>query len=351
MLQRFLSSFSTHVGVDLGTANSLVYVKGRGIVLIEPSIVAMNTKTGQILSVGDEAKKIVGRTPMHIAAIRPLVDGVIADFDITQEMLRYFFRRVQSSKNGSLIFYPRVVIGVPSGLTEVEKKAVEDAALDAGAAEVYLVAEPIAAALGARLPLEDPTAHLIVDIGGGTTEIAVLSMGGIVVARSLKIAGDKFSEEIIKFIRDEFQLLVGEPTAEAIKIAVGSARQIPEALQVQVKGRDLSTGLPREITITDAHVRSAMRYPLATIIDTIKEVVETTPPELVGDVMHNGVFLCGGGSLLRGIDDLIQKEVHVRTNIINDPMTAVVRGTGVIIEEFDRYKGMLSVSERKELSL
>lgn len=351
MLQRFLSSFSTHIGVDLGTANSLVYVKGRGIVLIEPSIVALNTKTGQILSIGDEAKKIVGRTPQHIAAVRPLVDGVIADFDTTQEMLRYFFRRVQSSKNGSFIFYPRVVIGVPSGLTEVEKKAVEDAALDAGASEVYLVVEPVAAALGARLPLEDPTAHFIVDIGGGTTEVAVLSMGGIVVARSLKIAGDKFSDEIIKFIRDEFQLLIGEPTAEEIKFAVGSAKQIPETLQIQVKGRDLSTGLPREITITDAHVRSALRHSLATIVETIKEVVEKTPPELVGDVMHRGIYLCGGGSLLRGIDDLIQKEVRVKTNIINDPMTAVVRGTGVIIEEFERFKGMLSVSERKELSL
>lgn len=351
MLQKLFSKFSTHVGIDLGTANSLVYVRGRGIVIVEPSVVVVNNKTGQILAIGEEAKRIVGRTPVHISAVRPLVDGVIADFDMTEEMLRYFFRRVRESGGGSVLFYPRAVIGVPSGLTEVEKKAVEDAAIDAGAADVYLVEEPIAAAFGARLPVEDPTAHFILDIGGGTSEIAVLSMGGIVVARSIKVAGDKFNEEIIKFVRDEFQLLIGEPTAEQIKIAVGSAFRLSEKLEIPVKGRDLSSGLPKEVMVNDAQVRAALRYPLSIIVETVKEVVEKTPPELVGDVMHRGIFLCGGGSLLRGIDRLIEDEVRVKTNIINDPMTAVVRGTGVIIEDFERLKPVLSVSERKELSL
>ncbi|OHB20816.1 MAG: rod shape-determining protein [Parcubacteria group bacterium RIFCSPLOWO2_01_FULL_48_18] len=351
MLNRLLSSFSTDVGIDLGTANSLVYLKGNGIIINESSTVAINNKTGQVLAVGESAKRIVGRTPMHISAIRPIVNGVIADFDITQEMLRYFLNKTKEFARKRMVFYPRVVIGVPSNLTEVERKAVEDAALQAGAARAYLVDEPIAAALGARFPIEDPTAHFIVDIGGGTTEIAVISMSGIVASRSLKIAGDRFNEEIIKFFRDELRLLIGEPTAEEIKIAVGSAYPLDQKLEVRVRGRDLSTGLPKEVVAADAQIRSAIAHPLSIITDSIKEIIEKTPPELVGDIMYRGIYLCGGGSLLKNIDRLIEEESRVKTSIIDDPMTAVVRGTGVISEDLDKFRDLLFVSRKKQLLL
>ena len=344
------SYFSKDVGIDLGTANSLVYLRGRGIAISEPSVIALNTKTNQILAIGREAKEMIGRTPPHVAVIRPLTNGVISDFEVTQEMLRYFFRRI--GRHGSFLHYRRAVIGIPSNLTEVERKSVEDAVVGAGARRAYLIEEPIAAALGAGLPIEQPVASMVVDIGGGTTEVAVISMGGTVVAKSLKIAGDRFNDEIIKFIRDEFKLVIGEPTAEDLKIGVGSALPIDEKLEMNVRGRDLTTGLPREIAVRNHHIRLALSRSLASIAGAIQEVIEATPPELVGDILKEGIYVSGGGSLLRGIDALIQREMDVPVNIIEDPLTAVVLGVGVIIEDFNRYQRVLNNPfQQREINL
>lgn len=324
-----------NVGVDLGTANSLVYLSGRGIVINEPSIAAVNSKTGQVLAIGEEAKKMVGRTPAHITVVRPLINGVISDFEMTQAMLRNFLKKL--SAFNSFFNYHRAVIGVPSNLTEVERKSVEDALLGAGASKAYVIEEPLAAALGARLPIDEPTANMIVDIGGGTTEIAIISMGGIVTAKSLKIAGDRLSEDIIRFIRDEFRLVIGEPTAEELKTVIGSAIPTEQKLELAVRGRDMSTGLPREIIVKDTQIRAAISRSLKTIVDSIKEVVEATPPELVGDILKRGIYFCGGGSLLRGIDKLAEKELMVSVSLVDDPLTCVVRGTGIIADNFDKY--------------
>lgn len=326
--------FIKDIGIDLGTTNSLVYIKGRGIVVNEPSLTAVNNKTNQILAIGDEAKKMVGRTPTHISIIRPLINGVISDFEITQEILRHFLKKVNQNR---IFNYCRVIIGIPTNLTEVERKSVEDAAISAGAARVYLIEEPMAAALGARLPIDEPTASMIVDIGGGTTEVAVISMGGIVTARSLKIAGGKLNEDIIRFIRDEFKLVIGEPTSEELKMVIGSAIPIDERLDLTVRGRDMATGLPREIIIKGSQVRTAITRSLRSIIEAIKETVENTPPELVGDILRNGIHLCGGGSLLRGIDQLIEREISVKATIIDDPLTCVVRGAGIVTENIPEY--------------
>jgi rod shape-determining protein MreB len=326
--------FRKDIGIDLGTANSLVYVKDRGIVVNEPSLAAVNNKTNQILAIGEEAKKMVGRTPAHISVIRPLVNGVISDFEITQEILRHFLKKIN---NNRAFNYYRVVIGIPTNLTEVERKSVEDAAISAGAAKAYLVEEPMAAALGARLPINEPMASMIVDIGGGTTEIAVISMGGIVTAKSLKIAGDKLNDDIIKFVRDEFKLMIGEPTAEELKIAIGSAIPAEERLDLVVRGRDMATGLPREITIKSSQIRTAINRSLRSIIDSIKEIIEVTPPELVGDILRNGIYLCGGGSLLRGISQLIERETSVKASVIEDPLTCVVRGAGMMVENIGEH--------------
>ena len=321
--------FKKDIGIDLGTANSLVYVKNRGIVINDPSVVAVNNKTGKVIAIGEEAKKMIGRTPVHISVIRPLVNGVVSDFEITQEILRHFFKKI----NGNGIFnYCRVVIGIPTNLTEVERKSVEDAAISAGAAKVYLIEEPIAAVLGARLPIYEPTSSMVVDIGGGTVDIAVISMGGIVTAKSLKIAGDKLNDDIIKFIRDEFKLAIGEPTAEELKITIGSAIPLEEKLELAVRGRDMSTGLPREIIVKGSHVRIAMNRSLQSMIAAIKEIIEATPPELVGDILKTGIHLCGGGSLLKGIDQLIEREISVKALLIEDPLTCVARGTGIVAE-------------------
>jgi len=326
--------FVKDIGIDLGTANSLVYIKGRGIVINEPSLTAVNNKTNQILAIGEKAKKMVGRTPAHISIIRPLINGVISDFEITQEILRHFFKKVNQNR---IFNYCRVIIGIPTNLTEVERKSVEDAATSAGAAKAYLIEEPIAAALGARLPIDEPTASMIVDIGGGTTEAAVISMGGIVTARSLKIAGDKLNEDIIRFIRDEFKLVIGEPTAEELKITIGSAISIEERLDLAVRGRDMATGLPREIVVKGGQIRAAITRSLRSIIEAIKETVEATPPELVGDILRTGIHLCGGGSLLRGIDQLIEREISVKATIIDDALTCVVRGAGIVTENIPEY--------------
>ena len=340
MFNKLFGQFSHDIGIDLGTANTLVYVRGRGIVINEPSVVAINQKTGQIVAIGEEAKRMVGRTPAHIVATRPLVAGVVSDFEVTEEMLKYFIRKVHE-KVFSVLARPRVVIGIPSGVTEVEKRAVEDAAKNAGAREVYLVEEPMAAAIGVRIPVQDAVGSMIVDIGGGTSDIAVISLGGIVVSKDLKIAGDKLNEDIIRFARDEYKLLLGERTAEDIKIAIGSAHELPDSLESPMRGRDLVTGLPREVIVDDSEIRRAMRHSINILVNSIKAAIEVTPPELVADIMHRGILLVGGGALLRGLDILIQDETRVPVKVADDPLTAVARGTGIILEDIDALREVL----------
>lgn len=346
MLDRFFGYFSHDIGIDLGTANTLVYVRGKGIVINEPSVVAVNQKTGQIVAIGAEAKKMVGRTPAYITATRPLVQGVVSDFEVTEEMLRFFIKKVHEKKS-SFFARPRVVIGIPSGITEVERRAVEDAAKNAGAREVFLVEEPMAAAIGVRLPVQEAVGSMIVDIGGGTTDIAIISLGGIVVAKNLRVAGDKFNDDIIRFTRDEYKLLLGERTAENIKIAIGSAYELKEPLEATIRGRDLITGLPKEIVVDDSDIRRALRHSVSVLVNAIKSAVEETPPELVADMMQRGIILVGGGSLLRGIDRLIQEETKIAVRIAEDPLTAVVRGTGIILEDLDSLRGILVGIERE----
>jgi rod shape-determining protein MreB len=332
--------FSKNIGIDLGTANSLIYLAGKGMVINEPSIAAINNKTGQIVAIGEEAKKMIGRTPLHITVIRPLINGVISDFEMTQEMLSFLFKKVVGPSN--FFNYNKAVIGVPSNLTEVERKSVEDAVIGAGASKVYIVEEPLLAALGAKMPIDEPTSNLIIDIGGGTTEIAVISMGGIVNAKSIKTAGDKLNDDIVRFIRDEFHLAIGEPTAEELKINIGSALPLDQKMDLPIRGRDMATGLPREIVVRDTHIRAAISKSLKIIIDSIKETIETTPPELVGDVLKRGIFICGGGSLLKGIDKLIEKEITVATIIVDDPLTCVARGAGMIAENITKYSYLVN---------
>lgn len=340
MLNRFFAYFSQDVGIDLGTAITLVYVRGRGIVINEPSVVAVNQKTGQLVAIGAEAKRMVGRTPAYITAVRPLVGGVVSDFEVTEEMLKYFIRKVHED-TFSPFARPRVVIGIPSGVTEVEKRAVEDATKNAGAREVYLVEQPMAAAIGIRLPVQEAVGSMVVDIGGGTSDIAVISLGGIVVSRALKVAGDKFNDDIIRFARDEFKLLIGERTAEDIKIAIGSAYELAEPMEATMRGRDLVTGLPKEVMVDDADIRRALRHSINVLVNAIKATVEETPPELVADIMHRGIMLVGGGSLLRGLDRLISEETKIPARVAEDPLTAVVRGTGIILEDIDSLRNIL----------
>ncbi|MEK7082855.1 MAG: rod shape-determining protein [Patescibacteria group bacterium] len=344
MLNKLFGYFSKDIGIDLGTANTLIYVRGRGIVINEPSVVAINQKTGQIVAIGTDAKRMVGRTPAQIVASRPLVAGVVSDFEVTEEMLKHFIRKVHED-TFSMFARPRVVIGIPSGVTEVEKRAVEDAAKNAGAREVYLVEEPMAAAIGVRLPVQEAVGSLVVDIGGGTSDIAVISLGGIVVSKNLRIAGDKLNEDIIRFARDEFKLLLGERTAEDIKIAIGSAHELPEPMEATMRGRDLVTGLPKELIVDDADIRRAMRHSINVLVNAIKSAVEETPPELVADIMHRGIILVGGGSLLKGLDRLIQEETKIPVRVAEDPLTAVVRGTGIILEDIDSLKGILASTD------
>ncbi|MBI2635615.1 MAG: rod shape-determining protein [Parcubacteria group bacterium] len=340
MFDRLFKFFSRDVGIDLGTANTLIYVRGRGIIINEPSIVAINKKTNQVLSVGIEAKKMVGRTPSHIVAVRPLIEGVISDFEVTEQMLRYFFNKVHKDSYSFLV-RPRIVIGIPSGVTEVERRAVEDAARNAGAREVYLVEEPMAAAIGARLPISEAVGNMIVDIGGGTTDIAVISLGGIVASRNLRIAGDRMNEDIVQYVRDKFQLLLGEKSAEEIKILIGSVIPLKEQLTAVVRGRDLISGLPKEIVINDSEVREALLSSTNAIISEIRDVVEETPPELVADLMTRGIILAGGGTLLRGLSELVCQTVGIPTRLSEDPLTAVVRGCGIILEDVNSLKEIL----------
>ena len=344
MIRKIFSSLTKDIGIDLGTANTLVYVKGRGIIINEPSVVAVNQKTGQILAIGNEAKKMVGRTPGHIVATRPLVEGVISDFEVTEQMLRYFINKVYE-KDWALMSRPRVVIGIPSGCTEVEKRAVEDAARSAGAREVYLIEEPMAAAIGSRLPIQEPVGNMIIDIGGGTSEVAVISLGGIVVCKSLRTAGDKLNVDIIQFARDEYKMLIGEKTAEDIKIKIGSAYPLEYKEEFLMKGRDLISGLPREMTIDDSHVRHALTRSVRVLIKAIKDAIEETPPELITDLMERGIILAGGGGLLRGLDHLIADETKMPVKITEDPLTAVVRGCGIVLEDIDAVKNVLTSTQ------
>lgn len=334
-MKRFSNPFTLDIGIDLGTANTLVYVRGRGIVANEPSIVAINNKTGKLLAIGKEAKKMVGRTPAHIVAVKPLTQGVISDFEVTEEMLRYFFQRAGGL---SLFRRPRVVIGIPSGVTEVEKRAVEDAARNAGARQVFLIEEPMAAAIGALLPIQEAQGSMVVDIGGGTTEIAVISLGGIVTSRSLRIAGDRLTQDIQDFAQEEFKLLLGERTAEEIKFAVGSAFPLEDRLFAPMRGRDLVTGLPREIEVGDEQIRRAMVKSLAAIAQATRDVIEETPPELVADIMDQGIVLAGGGGLLRGLDLLLAQETMMPVHLGEEPLTMIVRGTGIALEGLHELK-------------
>ena len=332
--------FSKDIGIDLGTANTLVYVKGKGIVINEPSVVAVNQRTKQILAIGSEARRMVGRTPSHIIATRPLVDGVISDFEVTEAMLRYFIDKVHSSTY-TFLRRPRVVIGIPSGVTEVEKRAVQDAAINAGARQAFLIEEPMAAAVGARLPVQDAMGSMIVDIGGGTSEIAVISLGGVVLSRSIRIAGDEMNENIVEYARDNFNLLIGPRSAEDIKIAIGSVFPLEEAMEAKMRGRDLITGLPKEVIVTDTHIREAISPSVRAIINNIKNVVEEIPPEIISDIMHRGIVLAGGGALLRGLDKLVNKETQMPVVVADDPLTCVARGAGVVVEDLENLKDVL----------
>lgn len=330
MFNNLLGKFSHDLGIDLGTKNTLVYVADKGIIVNEPSVVAINKRTNEILEVGEAARKMVGKTPGHIETIKPLVEGVISDFEVTEKMLKYFINKVHS-ENFTLISRPRVVIGIPLDLTEVEKKAVEDAAKSAGARKVYLIEEAMAAAIGARLPVTEAIATMIVDIGGGTSEIAVISLGGVVTWKSLKAAGNEFDNDIIEYIREEFNILIGEQLAESIKIAVGSAVPLDAPQEIEVRGRDLLTGLPKAVMVSDKQIREAISRTVIKIIDNIKTILETTPPELVSDIYERGLYLSGGGALLRGLDKAIAAATKIPVKIVDDPLTCVVRGTGVLL--------------------
>jgi rod shape-determining protein MreB and related proteins len=330
------SFFSSDIGIDLGTANTLVYVRGRGIVIDEPSVVALNDKTGQVVAVGAGAKLMLGKTPPHIRAVRPLSHGVISDFEVTEELLSYLINKAQNGR--SSLLGPRVVIGVPTGVTNVQSRAVRDAALTAGAREVYILEEPMAGAIGAKLPVQEALGTMVLDIGGGTTDIAVIALGGTVAGKSSQVAGDRFNDNIIDFVRSEFQLAIGEKTAEDTKIAIGAVLPLEETLTKSVRGRDLATGLPREITLTDAHVREALAASLDSLMDSMKEVIEATPPELLSDVLERGVTVFGGGALLRGLPELLSKMLGVPVHVAPDPLTAVVRGTGIVTEDPRSYQ-------------
>jgi len=340
-LNSFLGLFSFDIAIDLGTATTLVAVKGKGIIINEPSVVAIEKKSRKILAIGSEAKEMIGRTPGNIVAIRPLRDGVISDFDVTESMLHYFIHKVHE-KMLFRIPRPRVIVGIPSGVTEVEKKAVYDAVMSAGAREAYLVEEPIAAAIGAELPVNDSVGSMIIDIGGGTTEIAVLSLGGIVQSASIRVAGDEMDEDIIQYAKQKYNLLIGERMAEQAKIAIGSAYPLPQEETITLRGRNLITGLPDEVEVSSVEIREAISDSISTIIDAIKGVVDETPPELVADLMERGIALAGGGALLKGLDQRLTDELKITVYVVEDPITCVVRGAAKILEYLDVYHKVLA---------
>ncbi len=332
MLNKFLGHFSKDLGIDLGTSNTLVYSKDGGIVINEPSVVAINTRTDQILSVGKDAKDMLGKTPPHISIVRPLLNGVISDFEVTEKMLKYFIDKVHD-QSFTIVPRPSIVIGVPLETTEVERKAIEDAALSAGARKVHMVENPMLAALGARLPLSESVGMMVVDIGGGKTEIAVMSLAGVVTWKSLDIAGDEMNKNIIQYARDSFNLLLGERNAERLKMRIGTAMEPDEPLEIEMRGRDLLSGLPKEIIINDTQVREAINRSVRTIVEAVKGTLEQTPPELVADIYERGIVLTGGGALLRGMDKLISREAAIPVRVAEDPLTCVVRGAGLLLED------------------
>lgn len=338
-VNRFLGALSTDVAIDLGTANTLVYVKGKGIVLNEPTIVAVNKKTGQLVAVGNEAKAMQGRTPQHIDVIRPLVEGVISDFEVAEEMFAYLINKVRSDMR--TIIAPRMLIGVPSGITNVEMRAAEDAAKNAGARDVFLIEEPVAAAIGAKLPIAKAQGSMIVDVGGGTTDIAVLSLNGLVVSKNLRIAGDHLNTAIVAYVRDQFKVQVGEKTAEDAKIALAAISQSEAGKEMVARGRDVVTGLPREVVITDSDVRDAVAPQVETIVDNVRGVLETTPPEVLADIMQRGIHLSGGGALIPGLAPLLEHALEVPVIVVPDPLRAVIRGAGIVVEDIDTYKDLL----------
>jgi len=344
-LNYIMGLFSNDMGIDLGTATTLVYVKGEGVVLCEPSVVAIERGTANVLAVGEEAKRMLGRTPGNIVAIRPMKDGVIADFEITEAMLRYFIKKVHHRR---VLVRPRIVIAIPSGITEVEKRAVKDSAERAGAREVFLIEEPVAAAIGVGLPIQEPIGNMIIDIGGGTTEIAVISLSGTVFSKSIRIGGDEMDEAIIEYLKKTYNLLVGERTAEDIKIKIGSAYPIEEEMTLEVKGRDLVAGLPKAITITSEEIREALQEPVRAILEVTKISLERTPPELAADLIDHGIVLAGGGSLLRGLDKLISEETGLPVHIAEDPLTAVALGTGKVLNEI-RFLKRVTVPIKSEI--
>ncbi len=338
MFKNLVNKFSNDIGIDLGTANTLVYLRGTGIVINEPSLVALNTKTNRIVAVGTLAKEMLGRTPVHIKSVQPIIDGVIADFEVTEEMLTYLITKTE--KISKKFFSPRVVIGIPSGITSVEHRAVYDAAKSAGAREVYIVEEPMAAAIGIGLPVHEPVGNMIVDIGGGTTDIAVISLSGIVQSKSIKVAGDRMNQDIIAFIRNEHRMLIGEKTAEELKINIGSAIEGTGRTYI-IKGRDMATGLPKELLVSDYDIYTALERTVAQIVDAVREVLETTPPEIVSDVMRQGVYLVGGGALINGLDTLMVNTFAIPVHIGHDPLSAVARGCGIILEDLVAHDELL----------
>jgi len=346
MIGKFFKNFSKDIGIDLGTANTLVYVKDQGIVINEPSVVAINNRTEKIVAVGEDAKIMLGKTPVHIDITRPLIDGVISNFEVSEKMIKHFIEKVHR-ESFTFVPRPRIVIAIPLDVTEVERKAVEDAVMGAGASEVLLIEESMASAIGAGLPIQEASGSMIVDIGGGTTEIAVISLGGVVSWKSLKLAGDKFNETIIQYARDKFNILLGERTAEKIKIQIASVLPLDKPIEAIMRGRDLLTGLPKEVKISDANIREAIAKPIRLIIDNIKGTIENTPPELVADLYERGMVLTGGGALLKGLDELISNETKMPVHIADEPLTTVVRGTGKVLDDLDNLKEILIPSSKE----
>ena len=347
-LNSLFGAFSRDLGIDLGTANTLVHVRGKGIVISEPSVVAIDKRTKQVKAVGAEAKAMVGKTPANIIAVRPLKDGVIADFDVVEKMLAYFIKKAHERTMGVISPRPRVIVGVPSGVTQVEMRAARDAALNANAREAYVVEEPMAAAIGAGLPVDEPMGSMIVDIGGGTTEVAVISLGGIVINHSIRTAGDEIDEAIVAFARREYNLLIGERMAEKVKIAAGSAYPLDEEIKVVLRGRDLLTGLPKAVEVSSVELREGIAGPVNTIVSEVRAALEETPPELVADIMEHGIMLAGGGALLHGLARRIQAETRMPVHIAEDPLSCVARGAGKMVEEFQNpvYRDILNSTQR-----
>ncbi len=345
-MKQFLGLFSYDMGIDLGTANTLVTVRGKGIVLLEPSVVAIDRDSQKVLAVGLDAKRMIGRTPANIVAVRPLKDGVIADFEITKEMLLYFIRKVHRRR---ALMAPRVVVGIPSGVTEVERRAVIEAAEKSGARSAWVIEEPMAAAIGAGLPVGEPAGNMVVDIGGGTTEVAVISLGGIVTCRSIRVAGDELDDSIMAYMRRTYNLLIGERTAEEIKVTIGSAYPRDQEDALQVRGRDLVTGLPSSVMVTSTEIREAISEDVAAIVEAVKQTLEQTPPELAADIMERGIYLAGGGGCLKGLDRLLSVETGMPVHIADDPLNCVVVGCGRVLEEFDTLHKVLGNPSREAM--